>query len=337
MNGSMCCRMASLMIGLTCLVASPRLAKAQSAAASAEALFAEGRRLMSEGQVGAACTKFAASNKLDPSSGTLLNLASCYEKVGRIASAWAAFQEAASLAQSANRVEHVRIAQKRAATLEPLLPRVTVRVAQAVEGLEIRRDDVLVTQAEYGLPVPVDPGPHTYVAKAPHHQTWTGQLNIDPPVDASVESPAPINVTMEIPLLTRLPETAEAPPPPSQKDASTAPPEFWTGRRIGAVVSAGIGVIGIGIGTAFGLAANSTYNDSLANCPRDKNLCTSAGVSQRDDARTQGNIATVGFVIGGLGLATAGVLLLLPTASDARRAGVELRPTLGGMTLRGRW
>src|SRR5258708_26309942 len=57
--------------------------------ATAEALFADGRRLVGAGEYAAACPKFAARQKLDPGVGTSLNLADSYERMGRWASAWA--------------------------------------------------------------------------------------------------------------------------------------------------------------------------------------------------------------------------------------------------------
>src|SRR5690348_15501816 len=74
------------------------VARAEGDKATAEALFSEGRRLMASGDYAAACEKFAASQKHDPGLGTSLNLADCYEKSGRTASAWAEFRDAASAA-----------------------------------------------------------------------------------------------------------------------------------------------------------------------------------------------------------------------------------------------
>jgi uncharacterized protein HemY len=75
-----------------------QVALAQGDKATAEALFAEGRRLMSSGNYATACQKFAASQKLDPALGTSLNLADCYDKSGRTASAWAESRDAAAAA-----------------------------------------------------------------------------------------------------------------------------------------------------------------------------------------------------------------------------------------------
>jgi hypothetical protein len=51
--------------------------------AAAEALFNQGRDLMTAGKFTEACPKFEASQQLDPGLGTMLNLAECYEKTGR--------------------------------------------------------------------------------------------------------------------------------------------------------------------------------------------------------------------------------------------------------------
>jgi hypothetical protein len=334
MNGAMK-RWTAAMLVLACGAGSSGVAYAQSGKASAEALFAEGRRLMAEGKVEAACPKFADSNKLDPSSGTLLNLGSCYEKLGRTASAWASFREAASRALSGGRADHARIAETHAAALQPTLARVTVNVETPAPGIDIRRDGVQVTEAEWGLAVPVDPGVHTYVAQAPGYAKWTTKVEVT--VDAAVEAP-PI-VTVTIPALTALP-----PPPPAEPAGPRAPDTFvetggWPARRTLAVVVAGAGVVGLGIGTVFGLTANSSYNSSLDGCPNNKNRCTPAGVHERDVARTQGDVATVAFILGGAAVATGAVLWLTAPSSESgsRRASVGLSPTPGGMTMRGQW
>src|SRR6185312_7749645 len=63
----------------------------------AEQLFEQGRTLVTANNWPAACPKFEESLKLDPTLGTKLNLATCYEHIGKIASAWSLYREAAEL------------------------------------------------------------------------------------------------------------------------------------------------------------------------------------------------------------------------------------------------
>src|SRR5579859_4583015 len=90
------------LVAFVCLASAP-LANAEQASgdvARAEALFNEGVKLMESGQLGEACPKFAASQKLVRGIGVTLYLAECYERAGKTASAWAQFRLAESLASA---------------------------------------------------------------------------------------------------------------------------------------------------------------------------------------------------------------------------------------------
>ena len=71
-------------------------ARAQDTTAAAHALFDEGKKLVEKGDFAGACPKFRASLDLEVKLGTRLALATCLEKIGRTASAWAEFRDAAA-------------------------------------------------------------------------------------------------------------------------------------------------------------------------------------------------------------------------------------------------
>jgi hypothetical protein len=105
-----------------------------------------------------------------------------------------------------------------------------------------------------------------------------------------------------------------------------------------------VGVVGLGAGTVFGLMAKSKYDDSKERCrPTDENLCDAQGVELREDARSLGNLSTVGFIVGGVALAGAGVLWIASSdskqtrhgRSSALRAGLQMSPARGALLLRG--
>ena len=66
---------------------SARAVAETSDTAMAEALFQAGRACLERDRVEEACAKFSESQRLEPKLGTLLNLATCHEKLGKTASA----------------------------------------------------------------------------------------------------------------------------------------------------------------------------------------------------------------------------------------------------------
>jgi hypothetical protein len=261
--------------------------------AAAEVLFKAGRALLEEEKYTDACAKFAESMRLDPALGTQLNLADCYEKMGRTASAWANWVEAATRARKAGQDNRVKIAEDRAAALEPNLSRMTINVPFELEGLEVRRDGVLVGKAQWGTAMPVDPGEREIVATAPGKKPWKKRVKVGEAND---------QVEVEIGKLQNAP-VAVAPP---QK----AEPEDGTAQLAGGIAAGSVGLVGLGLGIGFGVLAMNKNDDSLPHClPDNVNKCTSEGASLRSEAITFSHVSTTGFVVGGVGLVVGIVLI----------------------------
>src|SRR5260221_8704588 len=147
--------------------------------ATAEALFADGRRLMNIGNYATACPKLAASQRLDPGIGTALNLADCYEKSGRFASAWAEFRGAATAAHTAGSSDREQLASDRAQALVTKLSYFTVTTSSAqAASIQIIRDGSPLDSAALGTPIPIDPGHHTLEAKAPGKAAWSEAFDV---------------------------------------------------------------------------------------------------------------------------------------------------------------
>lgn len=318
------------------------IARAQSNKVAAEALFEEGRKLIAQRNPAQACPKFAESQRLDPSPATLLNLASCYERLGKTASAWATYREAASAANALNRPNLVTVAQHHAVAIEPELSRLVITPATPVDGLVITRDGQRVGSGEWGVAVPVDPGAITIEASAPKKKKWSAS------VDAAQ---AGRTVTVTVPALEDAPAevASQAPTPPTTTsgemtgpiayDTAMPAPSHVAWQKPTALVAGGVGVAGLVVGTVFVLRAKSKYDDSLAECRSSNNLCSPAGVSLRDDARSAGNIATAAYAAGALSLGVGAILwLTAPKTEQPRRsAEVHLSPTPGGAMIYGLW
>jgi len=304
--------------------------------AAAEALFDEGVALLSKGKYEAACKKLEDSERVDSGIGTLLYLADCYEKLGRTASAWATFRAAASKAQSAGQPDRARAGMDRANRLEGKLVRLSIDAApetKALEGLTIRRGSESVPSTLLGMAVPVDPGSYEVVAAAPGYLPFSTTVTVDP---------TKANETVMIPVLEADPNAVpEATPAAAPAAATAATPEEppappgRTQRTVGLVLG-GVGLVGFGVGTAFGLVAIDKNNQALdlgcegTSCPPGDGEALSA--SAFDSA----TLSTVFFVAGGALLATGAVLYFTAPRAHKEKVGVKrlrLAGVPGGMSL----
>jgi hypothetical protein len=309
---------------------------------AAESLFEDARSLAAAGKYAEACPKFADSQRLGPSVSTLLNLANCWEKLGRTASAWATYREAASAANAAGRKDYLATALRRADGLAPKLARLTISVAPPVpSGLQVKRDGVAVDAAELGAGIPVDPGSHAVEASAPGHKTWATTVEVaQDGVQASVTVPAleeaPADATPVAP--TAAPAAASVSLAGSPPPVDEAPPGTGNTQRIVGVVLGGAGIASLAVGGILALNAKNKYNDSLDFCEKgNTNVCFPQGLQERNDARSEGNVATV-FVGAGGALLAAGIVTWLTAPHASRPAtAVQVFPTLGGVMARGAW
>ena len=149
---------------------------------AAEKLFAEARKFLEAGKYAEACQKLSDSQKLDPAVGTLLNLAQCYEKLGKTATAWATYHEAAAAARSAGQMEREKKANRSADALEPEVPKLTVTVPDAAvaKGVEVKRNGNGLPSSLWGVAVPVDPGEYIIEARASGAKPWTTRVKAEP-------------------------------------------------------------------------------------------------------------------------------------------------------------
>ena len=295
---------------------------------AAQALFDEAKRLVQHGDFVAACPKFEESERLEPGLGTKLNLANCYEHVGRTASAWILFLEVESDTKRNGQIERQTMAHNRAAALQPKLSQLKVEVPSAsrMPGLIVQRDGVPVGAAQWGLPIPVDPGVHSVQVSASGKKPWQVQVTV--PADASTH-------TVSVPLLEA---AASAPKPANVLAAKT----HSRARRTAVYVSFGVGGAGAVLGSVFGLRAISKNDQSNKPDQCNGDACLPSGGSLRHDARSAGTISTVAFAVSGAALAT-GVVLLLTDKKDEAPSGAQLTagafalPSGAEFSLRGAW
>lgn len=319
------------------LCAAPSPARAQNAAdqAVARSLFDEGSRLYAAADYPAACAKLEASYHLFAGIGTRGKLAECYEKVGRTASAWAMYREVAVLAGKAGDSTRERVANERAAALEPTLAHLTIELPAASDapGLVIKRAGEQIDRGAIGTAVPVDPGTIPFEFSAPGRVTQTSQVTVAPGATVTVTVPALAAAPAAAPEASPAPAATPAAPGTGESAPASGQPSPGAWQRPAAYVVGGAGIVAAAVGGVLALAAKSSYDGAFSSghCDHASLTCDSTGQSQTSGARTQ---ADVGGVLFGVGLALVvggGVLFFTAPSGDAARTttGLHLSPQLG--------
>jgi hypothetical protein len=286
--------------------------------ASAQKLFDEGRALLAQGRFADACPKFAASEQLAPSGGTLLNLADCYEKNGQLASAWAKFHEVAERAHRAGRADVEQMAHDRFTKIEPRLSTLTIVVPKEadVDGLQVHRDGEAVPRGAWGTALPVDGGAHGIEVTAPGKRARTLSANVAPSGDRATLTVPPLEDASAT--ATHATPAGDATRPASREQPATGGGGL-SGRAVLGLVVGGAGVVALGVGGAFGLVAIGKNNDAASHCPASPRCNDQEGVNLTNDAKSAATASTIAFAAGGALLA-AGVVLFLTAPSSSDRA-----------------
>lgn len=299
--------------------------------AGAEVLFREGKQLMDQKNYAAACPKLAESYHLDPATGSLLALALCYERAGKLASAWVAYTDAAARAKREGQEDREQGARARARELEPKLARLVVNVeAPDTPGLVVTRDGVQFGSAALGTAIPIDHGQHVVEARAPGRE----------PFREVIEASDTQELTVLVPELapTRTESAKVEPLPPVSSDGNDTGPvdapatsDTSSPLSTAGIVVAVVGAVGLAVGTYYGIRALSLKNE--ANC---SGPCAAGDeYDKQQQAYDAGNISTVAFVAGGV-LTGAGLALYLVGAPEDSGAASSA-PSGYGVLVSGRF
>ena len=300
-------------------------ASAQTDSAVARALFSEGRQLMTAEKYSEACPKFEESLRLDPGMGTQFNLAHCWEKIGRTASAWAMFLDVAAAARAGNQPQREAAAKERAGALEPKLTRLRIVVPEPAPNAKIFRDDQEVGKAAWGTAMPVDPGDHVIRVTAEGKKEWTQDVKV-PPTSRTF--------SVTVPALDDLPvaQPIASPAQPEVVSDTSSPRDNGSGgggggSKVPALVIGGIGVAGLAVGTVFAVQGYSDNQQALKLCHvgPSGNDCPDKPEHDRhdqlvDDAKRELLIGWVAIGVGGAAVVTSAVMLLTGGEADDRAA-----------------
>ena len=329
--------------------------------ADAEGLAAAAAVLVEEKDFVHACAKYEAASRLDPQARRFMKLADCFEKAGMPSRAWMSYGDAQDMALSRGDKPLAQTAGENVKRLDAKLARIAIVVPpdSSLEGLQVRRDGAVVSEAVRGVPVPVDPGSHVIAASAPGRRPWSTTISLgagktavsvvipvlegasdatvllernDPkgicppglrPIDElDLRDPTRLSVSSVAPLTSALARSERATDQPVLDDPGSS-------QRTIAWVMGGVGVASIAGGVLFGVQASATRDSVNSRC--NAGICTTPNAI--DDLQAARNEAMASNILlwgGATALAGAAVVYFTaPSTPKREMAAVRIAPSVG--------
>jgi hypothetical protein len=304
----------------------------------ARRLFAEASALEEQGAWAAASVKLREALAIKETPGLRYHLAHCEEQSGELVAASLEYARASELiragAQAPDVAQLLALADQRLVTQ---IPKLSLDVPADVQGVSVEIDGHPISSAVLGNPIPLDPGSHRVVARAPNR----GDFN------ERVELTLGQTHTLVLVFPQRGPAPPVAPVAPASRTLSTAPERRGVAPRTIALIGEGaLAAAGLGIGIGFTVAranaserverwqgeidAQSSGSDRGCQAAAASPECTELR-SAIDDHRRSTLLMTAGYVGAGVGL-TAGVLTWLLWPKSETRISASIGPD--GATLR---
>jgi hypothetical protein len=294
--------------------------RATDVSASASALFERGLEAMQRRDLARGCPLLAESARLDPRPGALFTAAECEFSWGKFGSADAHYQDFlahfARMSPDQRTAQETRavIAARMRAELAPRVPKLALELAPgAPPGTRVRRDGVELGSAALGVALPVDPGEHDVTVTAPDGREATRKV--------AVREGKTERISLTLP--------AAVAHPGAGAGASGA-----SGLRTLGWAALGVGVVGLGVGSVFGLTAIGKAETVEQHCVGA--VCDRDGRTAADEAKSAATVSTVAFVAGGVALAAGSALLLFAPAKGASALAIS-DGSSGALVVRGRF
>jgi hypothetical protein len=215
-----------------------------------------------------------------------------------------------------------------------------------VTDVRVIMDGTVLAERLDGQPLAIDPGDHVFTFQAVGREDAEMRISISEgdkerhgvvlrALSGDVTGGAP-PVLAPAPRVNRASRSISGPPRAPAPVAPVAPEPAAPqedvdpkSTRRNAVIAAGaVGILGVGLGTLFGIITMSDWNaaqrDCGASCP-----ASSAGQREERSASANGTASTIAFVAGGAGLATAAILWFAVPNPVPPGVGMRVVPRVG--------
>lgn len=280
----------------------------------AMALFDQGRKLAKDGKCSEAITPLLESIRYAEGVGALLNLGHCYEAQNKTATAYRYFLRAqeVAIARDDKRKDE---AKERVKTIEKDLSTLTIHVPASLRtsttDIHISVDGDVWASERWDTAVPIDPGAHEIeiaMASRPKEKSTVNVRDKGDRVSFRVSTPA----------------AGEASPSPAPASSSSTkhegPPSSSSQRTLG-LVTGGVGIGGLMLGTIFGVLSLNAHSTVIGRCstyPKCPESDRAELENLNSRAETTGNISTISFVAGAALLALGAALFFTAPASSSK-------------------
>jgi hypothetical protein len=314
------------------------LAQSEADRATARELAREGQSAYDRGDFEAAADRFARADALVHAPTLLLALARAQNKLGKLVQSYENYsriiREGVPEGSPAVFKKAYEEAKKEVEPVRARLGWVTIEV-KGPANARVSIDDTAVPSAAVGVRRAVNPGAHVIKAEAdgflPAEQSisvaegesGSVSLTLEPDPNASVAAaPGPTDGAHPGGAPTKI-----EPPPDAPRATGSA------SRTLG-FVALGVGAAGLVVGGVTGVMAMGKRGDLDDACPGGQ--CPPEQQDTLDSYRSLGTVSTIGFIVGGVGVAT-GVTLLLTSKNKTESAGrqVNLRIGASGVAMSG--
>lgn len=332
--------------------AAPARAQTDTQRAAARSAAQEGDKAFKEQRYEDAAMYFARAESIMHAPTLLLFLARSQAKLGQYVKARESYFKImrerlapdapnAFVAAKKSAVEEAPEVEKQIATLTIQVPDVPI------DSLKLNVDQEQVASAIVGVPYPIDPGPHSIVARADGYESAETRVILAAgQTSEATLTLAPIAVVPKAPTAGAQKNTE----PRTATDASVdgdgdVDAGSSSGMLIGGYVGLGVGVIGVSLGAVFAIQRANAQTDADAfwsEClEKSQSGCEDPVLEQKTEdldaeVAAKGTQAWVAFGVGAAGLAT-GITLLVLSRSDTRTAQVRPYVSKNGFGVTGRF
>jgi hypothetical protein len=313
------------------LVPASAFAQSDSDRATARQLGQDGETALATKDWKRAEEDFRRADALFHAPTLTLGLARAQAAQGRFVEAWENYHRVIleNVSSSSGFAKALAEAQSEIGAIEGRRSRVTVSVTGA-DAPKVTVDDVPIRVEALGIERFINPGPHVFKATAdgylPALQSLTIGEGSAQTVALALQKDTGVSA---VPLVVPLPGAGPATGPYSTVSVETGSSSgpVTPNRTIG-FVALGVGGAALIEGIITGVVAIGKHSDLAKNCPNGS--CPSSENSDLSSYHTMGTLSTVGFIVGGVGLAAGTILVLTaPKSKTSPATGLFVTPYVG--------